>query len=72
MWAMDEYDIFLLTEMLYNYSADEKYAGKLRETILIHKRKGLLKWQGNKKFDIDLKYGQIREQKLKTCSLSVR
>ena len=42
MWAVDEYDIFLLTEMLYNYSADKKYAGKLRDTILYINERGYL------------------------------
>ena len=34
MWVVDEYDIFLLTEMLYNYSADKDYAIKLRSCLL--------------------------------------
>ena len=42
MWIVDEYDIFLLTEMLYNYSADKHYAGKLRDTILYITERGYL------------------------------
>jgi len=42
MWVVDEYDIFLLTEMLYNYSADKDYAIKLRRTILYITERGYL------------------------------
>jgi hypothetical protein len=42
MWVVDEYDIFLLTEMLYNYSADKDYAVKLRRTILYITERGYL------------------------------
>ena len=42
MWVVDEYDIFLLTEMLYNYSADENYSKKLRRTILFITERGYL------------------------------
>lgn len=42
MWVVDEYDIFLLTEMLYNYSADKDYAIKLRRTILFITERGYL------------------------------
>ena len=42
MWIVDEYDIFLLTEMLYNYSEDKNYAVKLRRTILFITERGYL------------------------------
>ena len=42
MWVVDEYDIFLLTEMLYNYSEDKDYAVKLRRTILYITERGYL------------------------------
>ena len=42
MWIVDEYDIFLLTEMLYNYSEDKNYAVKLKRTILFITERGYL------------------------------
>ena len=42
MWIVDEYDIFLLTEMLYNYSEDKNYAVKLREQSYIITERGYL------------------------------
>jgi hypothetical protein len=42
MWSVDEYNIFLLTELLYNYSADEYYAVKLRDAINYINERGYL------------------------------
>ena len=37
MWVVDEYDIFfLLTEMLYNYSADKRLRSQTKKNNFIH------------------------------------